>query len=118
MGVFFFFRTRQNDGGLLARYVFYKPTNGPKDDYYFIRFIYLLISLCTYLLTERATGLGRRTNEEFNIEKWDQTESPEIPDRGETSEIPGLPSGGNLELLLLLFIVGLYYSPVNRSGSP
>ena len=27
------------------------------------------------------------------IEKWDQTENPEIPDRGETSEIPGLPSG-------------------------
>ena len=85
---------------------------------YFIRFIYLFIYLFTYLLTERATGLGRRTKEEFNIEKWDQTESPEIPDRGETSEIPGLPSGGNLELLLLLFIVGLYYSPVNRSGSP
>ena len=27
------------------------------------------------------------------IEKWDQTGSPEIPDKGETSEIPGLPSG-------------------------
>ena len=27
------------------------------------------------------------------MEKWDQTESSEIPDRGETSEIPGLPSG-------------------------
>ena len=25
--------------------------------------------------------------------KWDQTDSPEIPDRGETSTIPGLPSG-------------------------
>ena len=24
---------------------------------------------------------------------WDQTESPEIPDRGETSETPGLLSG-------------------------
>ena len=43
--------------------------------------------------TEIATRtMGRRTKEEI-IEKWDQTESPEIPDRGETSEIPGLPSG-------------------------
>ena len=32
-----------------------------------------------------------------NIEKWDQTGSPEIPDRGETSEIPGLPSGEMLQ---------------------
>ena len=30
---------------------------------------------------ERTTGLGRITKE-----KWDQTESPEIPDRGEPSE--------------------------------
>ena len=35
--------------------------------------------------TERAKGLGRRTREEIIIEKWDQTDSPEIPDRGETS---------------------------------
>ena len=41
---------------------------------------------------ERATGLGRRTREE-NIEKWDQTDSPEIPDRGETSEITRPPFG-------------------------
>ena len=39
--------------------------------------------------TEIATGLGRRTR--GDIEKWDQTESPEIPDREETG-IPGLPS--------------------------
>ena len=31
------------------------------------------------------TGLGRRTREEI-LEKWDQTDSPEIPDKGETSE--------------------------------
>ena len=45
--------------------------------------------------TERATGLTRPAEEQERgeIEKWDQTESPEIPDRvGETSEIPGLPS--------------------------
>ena len=47
---------------------------------------------CVRDKAERATGLGRRTKED-NIEKWDQTESPEIPDRWETSEIPGLPSG-------------------------
>ena len=42
--------------------------------------------------TERVIGLGRRTREE--IVKWNQNnDSPEIPDRGETSDIPGLPSG-------------------------
>ena len=44
--------------------------------------------------TEIATGLGG-TRE---IEKWDETGSPEIADRGETSEMPppphGLPSLG------------------------
>ena len=35
----------------------------------------------------------RQKNKTGDIEKWDQTESPEIPDRGETSEIPDLPSG-------------------------
>ena len=44
-------------------------------------------------MTERVTGLGRRTREE--IAKWNQmiTHSPEIPDRVETSDIPSLPSG-------------------------
>ena len=42
--------------------------------------------------TEKVIGLGRRTREE--IVKWNQNnDSPEIPDRGETSDIPGLPSG-------------------------
>ena len=31
-------------------------------------------------------GLGRRTR--GGIEKWNQTESPEIPDKRETAEIP------------------------------
>ena len=43
--------------------------------------------------TEWATGLGRRTR--GYIENWDQTGSPEIPDMGETSTPPGLPSGGH-----------------------
>ena len=34
-----------------------------------------------------------RQKNKRDIEKWDQTDSPEIADRGETSEIPGLPSG-------------------------
>ena len=37
--------------------------------------------------TDRATGVGRRTREETI--KW----SSEIPDRGETSDLPGLPWG-------------------------
>ena len=45
--------------------------------------------------TEKATGLGRKTKEEnLYIEKWDQTESPEIPDGGETAEISGHPFWG------------------------
>ena len=32
--------------------------------------------------TEGARGLGRRTKEE--LKKWDETDSPEISDRGET----------------------------------
>ena len=40
--------------------------------------------------TERVTGLDRRTREE--IAKWNQTTALRF-DRGETSDIPGLPSG-------------------------
>ena len=43
-------------------------------------------------------GSGRKSNKtrkkRGDIEMWDQADSPEIPDRGETSEIPSLPSGG------------------------
>ena len=41
---------------------------------------------------ERLTGLGRRAREE--IVKWNQMTGPEISDRGETSDIPGLSPGG------------------------
>ena len=54
-------------------------------------------------ITEIATGLGRRTREEIYIEKWDQTGSPEIPDRVET-EILWPPFGDQLK-----------YSSPNRS---
>ena len=48
--------------------------------------------------TERTTGLGKK-NKRGDIEKWDRkTDSPEIPDKGgETSELPGLPSGRGRE---------------------
>ena len=42
--------------------------------------------------TETAIGPGRRTREDI-FKKWDQTDSPEISDRGETSEIPRPPFG-------------------------
>ena len=45
--------------------------------------------------TQKCLPLGRRTKEEI-IEKRDQPESPEIPDRIETSEISGLPLGGRV----------------------
>ena len=38
--------------------------------------------------------MTRQKNKTGDTEKWDQTESPEFPDRGETSEMPGLPSVG------------------------
>ena len=41
--------------------------------------------------TERVTGLGRRTREE--TAKWNQMTALMIPDRGKTSDIPGLPLG-------------------------
>ena len=41
--------------------------------------------------TERVTGLGRRTREE--IAKWNQMTALRFQTGGETSDIPGLPSG-------------------------
>ena len=41
-------------------------------------------------MTERSTGLRRRTRGDSRVASND---SPEIPDKGETSEIPGLLSG-------------------------
>ena len=41
--------------------------------------------------TERETGLGRRTRE--GIAKWNQMTALRFQSRGETSDIPGLPSG-------------------------
>ena len=40
---------------------------------------------------ERVTGLGRKKQEKDS--KMESNDSPENPDRGETSDIPGLPSG-------------------------
>ena len=44
--------------------------------------------------TERAMGVGRRTRGDSKVESND---SPEIPDKGETSDIPGLPSGSSYD---------------------
>ena len=44
-------------------------------------------------LKSRKSDRTRHKNKRgYNIEKWDQTDSPEIPDKGETSQIPGFPS--------------------------
>ena len=42
--------------------------------------------------TERARGLGRKKNKRGD-RKGESNDSPEIPDRRLTSDIPGLPSG-------------------------
>ena len=57
-----------------------------------IRTLFCLVDIKKPDKTERAKGLGRRTREGIIIEKRDQTHSPEIPDRGGTSEKPGLRS--------------------------
>ena len=44
-------------------------------------------------MTERARGLGRKKNKRGD-RKGELNDSPEIPDRRETSDTPGLPSGG------------------------
>ena len=41
--------------------------------------------------TERARGLGRKNKR--GDRKEESNDSPEIPDRRETSDIPSLPSG-------------------------
>ena len=35
----------------------------------------------------------RQKNKRGNLEKWDQTDGPKIPDRGETPETPRSPFG-------------------------
>ena len=44
---------------------------------------------------DRKSNRTRQKNKRGES-KVESNDSPEIPDRGETSDIPGLPSGGNL----------------------
>ena len=53
-------------------------------------------------------GLGRRTREEIYIEKWDQTDRPEIPDIGARGEGRGArgeggrgTAGGGIRIAIL-----------------
>ena len=64
--------------------------------------------------TERATGLGRRTSEEIIIETWDQTDSPEISEMGETSEIPRPPFWGDLHRGMYERVPVLLHSMTNN----
>ena len=45
---------------------------------------------------DKSNSDRTRQNKRGHIEKWDKTDSTGIPDRGETSAIPGLP--GNIGL--------------------
>ena len=47
---------------------------------------------------DRKCNRTRQKNKRGDI-KVESNDSPEIPDRGETSDIPGLPSGGNTRTL-------------------
>ena len=42
---------------------------------------------------DRKSDRTRQENTRGDIEKWDQTDSPEIPDRGRHQKSPGLPLG-------------------------
>ena len=44
--------------------------------------------------TETERELGRKKKNKRGDRKGESNDSPEIPDRRETSDIPGLPSGG------------------------
>ena len=48
---------------------------------------------------ERNSDRTRQKNKRGDIEKWDQNGSPEIPDRGKTSEIPRPPFGDTVKQL-------------------
>ena len=43
--------------------------------------------------SDRKSIRTRQKNKRGDTEKWDQIESPDISDSGETSEFPGLQSG-------------------------
>ena len=45
---------------------------------------------------DRNSGRTGQKNKIGDIEKWDQSGSFEISDRGETPGIPGLPSGRDI----------------------
>ena len=50
--------------------------------------------------TERVLGLGRRTREERV--KWNQMTALTFQTRGETSDIPGLPSGVMMMMTMMM----------------
>ena len=60
--------------------------------------------------TERLTGLGRKTK--TGDSKVESNDSPEIPDRGKTPDIPGLPSGAGQWPRLKLHTV---YNDISRN---
>ena len=43
--------------------------------------------------SDRKSNRTSQKNKRGDIEKWNQIDRTEITDRGETSEIPSLPSG-------------------------
>ena len=54
-------------------------------------------------------NVTRQKNKRGDTEKkWDQTDSPEIPDRGETSEIPQPPFGDSHRKKTQLYIYIIY----------
>ena len=57
----------------------------------------------------------KRTREEIYIEKWDQTDSSEIPERGETSEIPDLSSGEGINKVLIYFVFNPETKPIKTT---
>ena len=81
---------------------------------------------------DRKSKKTRQKNKRGDIKKWDQTNSPEIPDRGETSEILWPPFRActlkrcskrnlakvsiNFPLTFLRIPLVYYYEPVPKRG--
>ena len=57
-------------------------------------------------MTDKLSNRSRQKNKRKDS-KVESNDSPEIPDRGETSDIPGLPSGGITEPYLERFTLQL-----------
>ena len=68
----------------------------------------------TECITYVIMSMNRRTREGIYIEKWDQTDSPEIPDRGGDIRIASLPSADSARPEGATYIIRIIMVPLHR----